>query len=212
MAARRAAAEGEATVALSPAQVALFETPHLADLHAPVRLDYRFRREEAGKPVVEDSIRLLVRDSSEPGRRDVSVEFLTGPRAIEYPPARGFRGNPLLLFVLDRETRELSAATGGSTLWFRNRIRHAYEAAEPRAEVAALDGRNVPATAIEITPFQGEPRARRYQALRLGILLAEAVPGRIHTIRTELPEGEEGGRVVESVTFAGTAPLPEPAR
>jgi hypothetical protein len=199
---------------LSPAQVALFETPHLAALRPPLRLDYAFRREEAGRPAVEDSIRLEVRAGPAPGRHGVAVEFLTGPRAIRYPPAPEFRGNPLLLFALDRETRELSAATGGSTTWFRNRIRRALaDAAELHPAAVVLgDGRRLPATEIRLTPFAGEPRARRYQAMRFTFLLSEAVPGQIHTIRTDLPEGEGGGAVMEEIVFAGTAPLEEAPR
>jgi hypothetical protein len=75
---------------LSPAQIALFETPHLAALPVPVALSYRFLREEDGRDPVEDRIRLEVRGSAEPGRRDVSAEFLTGPRNLPYPQAQGF--------------------------------------------------------------------------------------------------------------------------
>ena len=196
--------------ALSPAQVVLFETPHLASVRPPVRLDYAFRRDEAGKPTVEDSIRLAVRASAEKGRRDVAVEFLTGARAIRYPPATGFRGNPLLLFALDRQTRELSAATGGSATWFRNRIRRALAGgAELRPATVELDGRPLAATEILLTPFAGEPRAGRYRAMRFAVRLAEEVPGRIHAIRTDLPAGEDGGAVAESIVFTGAAPLPE---
>jgi hypothetical protein len=196
-------------VILSPAQIALFETPHLDNLEPPIRLDYAFRREETDRPVVEDSIRLEVRVAAEMGRRDVAVEFLTGPRAIHYPPANGFRGNPLLLFALDRDARELSAATGGSTVWFRNRIRRAVaEAAELRAGTVVIGGQSLAATNILFTPFAGEPRARRYQAMQFDLLLCDRIPGRIHSIRTEVPEGEGGGRVTESIVFAGTAPLP----
>jgi hypothetical protein len=200
-------------VVLSPAQIALFETPHLDNLEPPVRLDYVFRREETGRPVVEDSIRLQVRASAEARRRDVVVEFLTGPRAIHYPPATGFRGNPLLLFALDRDARELSAATGGSMMWFRNRIRRAVaEAAELRAGTVAVGGQSLPATEILFRPFTGEPRARRYQAMQFDLLLCDALPGRLHSIRTEIPEGVGGGQVVESIVFAGTAPLPAVAQ
>ncbi len=198
-----------AEVVLSPAQIALFETPHLDNLEPPIRLDYVFRREETDRPAIEDSIRLEVRASAEAGRHDVAVEFLTGPRAIRYPPATGFRGNPLLLFALDREARELSAATGGSTVWFRNRIRRAVaEAAELRAGIVAVGGQSFPATEIRFKPFVGEPRARRYQAMQFELLLCDTTPGRIHSIRTKVSESEGGGKVTESIVFAGTASLP----
>lgn len=203
--------EADARAALSPAQVALFETPHLASLLPPLRLDYDFRREEAGAEPVADTIRLEVRASEgQEGKRDVSVEFLTGPRAIRYPPARGFGGNPLLVFALDRDTRELSAATGGSALWFRNRFRQALAgAADLRRAEIGYGGRLVPATVIALTPYAGEPRAGRYAERRYAFTLSDAVPGSVHAIRAELPAAADRGAVVESITFAGTAPLPE---
>jgi hypothetical protein len=198
---------------LSPAQIALFETPHLASLRPPVRLDYDFRREEPGKEPVADTIRLEVRASAgQDGKRDVSPEFLTGPRALRYPPALGFGGNPLLVFALDRDARELSAATGGTPTWFRNRFRQALATdAELRPTEIEFDGRRLPATVIALTPYTGEPRARRYQERRYAFTLAEALPGWFHAIRAELPPTGKQGAVVESIVFAGTSPVPEGA-
>lgn len=203
----------DARASLSPAQLTLFETPHLASLRPPLRLDYDFRREEAGKDPVADTIRLAVRASAgQDAKRDVSPEFLTGPRAIRYPPALGFGGNPLILFALDRDTRELSAATGGSALWFRNRFRQALATAAEisRAEIEH-DGRRVPATVIALTPYAGEPRAGRHEARRYAFTLSEAVPGWFHAIRTDVPATADRGAVAESISFVGTAPLPEGA-
>ena len=194
-------------VQLSDAQVLLFETPHLAALQPPLRLDYAFLREKAGRPPVEDVIRLVVQAGAEPGRRDVVPEFLTGPRAIHYPPAQGFRGNPLLLFALDRQSRELSAATGGSPSWFRNRIRQALaQAPPPRRIVLPFAGQQVDASEIALQPFAGEPRARHFQQQRYRFVLAEAVPGWIHAIDSELPAGAEGGAVREAIRFAAAVP------
>jgi hypothetical protein len=199
--------------ALSDAQVLLFETPHLAALQPPLRLDYAFLREEAGRDPVRDSIRLEVRASAEAGRRDVTTEFLTGPRAIHYPPAPGFRGNPLLLFALDRDARELSAATGGSTAWFRNRIRQGLaEAATLHRITVETEGRHVEATEIDLMPFAGEPRARRYQERRYSFVVTDAVPGWVQAIRTDLPASEGAGAVRESIVFVAAVPQPEATR
>lgn len=208
-AAGNTAEEEAARASLSPAQVLLFETPHLASVDPPLWLDYGFRREEAGKEPVVDTIRLAVRASpGREGKRDVSAEFLTGPRALQYPPASGFGGNPLLLFALDRDTRELSAATGGTAMWFRNRFRQALvAAAEPRPAEIEHDGRRLPATAVSLKPYAGEPRARRYQERRYEFVLSEALPGWVHAIRTELPAADGQAAVLESIVFAGTAPL-----
>jgi hypothetical protein len=205
-------AETDARAAMSPAQIALFETPHLAPLRPPLRLDYAFRREEEGKEPVADTIRLALRAAAVGGGCcDVSPEFLTGPRALRYPPASNFQGNPLLLFALDRDTRELSAATGGTPTWFRNRFRQALAAAAVRPAEIEHEGRRVPASVIALRPYEGEPRAGRYQRRLYAFTLSEAVPGRVQAIRTELPPGGGAGAVVESIAFAGTAPLAEGA-
>jgi hypothetical protein len=190
---------------LSPAQVALSDTPHLAAIRTPQDLTYTFRREEEGREPVEDRITMEVRSVHEDGGHDVHPEFLTGERRLPYPPALGFRGNPLLMFALDRDTREIAAATGGSASWFRNRIRRAFAEGATLREIR-LPSTGVPAVEIEIQPFRGEPRARRYQDRRYRFLLSDSVPGGIAEIRTVLPAGDGGGRVEESITFAGSRP------
>jgi hypothetical protein len=206
-------AAAEQAPALSDAQLILFESPHLAGLKPPIRLDYGFLREEAGHEPLRDAIRLEVKAGAEAGRFDVVPAFLTGPRTIRYPAAHGFRGNPLLLLALDRDSRELGAATGGSPTWFRNRIRRALaEAATLRRFAIPFEGHEVEATEIALTPFAGEPRARHYQARRYLFVLTEAVPGRIQAIRTELPAGEGSAAMREEITFEAAIPLPDDAR
>lgn len=192
---------------LSEAQRLLFETPHLAALRPPLRLDYAFLREEAGREPVRDLIRLQVTAATDPERRDVAVDFLTGPRAIRYPPARGFRGNPLLLFALDRDTRELSAATGGTQGWFRNRMRQALlDPAGLRRIDMPFEGGAVPATEITLLPFDGEPRAGRFQRRRYRFVLAEAVPGWLAMIASDTPGAGPDGRLIEEIAFQAASP------
>lgn len=196
----------EAPPPLSPAQVALFETPHLAGILAPLKLDYAFHREEEGRPAVTDRITLDIRHVAENGRHDVYPEFLTGERRIDYPPAMGFLGNPLLLFALDRDTRELSAATGGSVNWFRGRFRAALlDRATLRHGPVPAAGQPVPveATIVELTPFEDERRAGRFQTLRYVFTLSDAVPGGIIDMRSTVLAGPDGPAVAESITFEG---------
>jgi hypothetical protein len=191
---------------LSPAQIALFETPHLAAIVAPVQLDYTFRREEGGRPTVTDRISLDVRHVGENGRHDVYPDFLTGERHINYPPALGFLGNPLLVFALDRDTRELSAATGGSPNWFRGRFRAALlEGATLQHGQVPAAGQPMPveATTVELAPFENERRAGRFQTLRYVFILSDAVPGGIIELRSTVSGGPDGSEIVESITFSG---------
>ena len=192
---------------LSPAQVALFETPHLDGIRAPIRLDYVFRREEEGRETVEDRITLEIRAVNPDGRHDVHPEFLTGERRIPYPSALGFRGNPLPMFALDRDTRELAAATGGSAIWFRGRVRQALvDQATLRETTLQQPGGSAAAVEIELAPFRNEPRAGRYQERLYHFVLSAAVPGGIAEIRTSLPAGEGRGAVSETILYAGSRP------
>ncbi|KAA2213509.1 hypothetical protein [Teichococcus oryzae] len=195
---------------LSPAQIALFETPHLASIKQPTRLSYAFRREEAGRAPVDDRIVLEVRRVSDDGRHDVHAEFLTGDRRINYPPALGFKGNPLLLFALDRESRELASATGGSMNWFRGRFRRALvdeaETLQEQVKLAALP-HAVAAQRIIVMPYGGEPRARRFQGLRYDFVLSGAVPGGILQMLTTVPAAEDGPAMAESITYSGSEAL-----
>jgi hypothetical protein len=191
---------------LSPAQIALFETPHMARILTPLKLDYTFSREESGRPTVTDLITLDVRHINENGRHDVYPEFLTGERRINYPPALGFFGNPLLLFALDRDTRELSAATGGSPNWFRGRFRAALlDRAALQHGHAPVAGQPTPveASTVELAPFENERRAGRYQTLRYIFILSDAVPGGIIEIRSTIPAGPDSPGLTESITFSG---------
>lgn len=191
---------------LSPAQIALFETPHLAAILTPVQLDYIFRREESGRPTVTDQISLDVRPAAENGRHDVYPNFLTGERHINYPAATGFLGNPLLIFALDRDTRELSAATGGSPNWFRGRFRAALldRATLQHGPVSAAGLPSpVEATTVELTPFENERRARRFQTLHYAFVLSDAVPGGIVEIRSTVSAGPDGPAIMESIAFSG---------
>jgi hypothetical protein len=196
----------EAPPPMSPAQIALFETPHLASIRKPLRLDYDFRREETGQPAVTDRISLEIRRVGEDGRHDVYPEFLTGERRIAYPPAMSFLGNPLLLFALDRDTRELSAATGGSPQWFRGRFRMALvdHATLRHSQISAAGlAAPVDATEVEVAPFDNERRAGRFQALRYVFVLSDAVPGGIVEIRSTVPAGADTPEITESIVFAG---------
>ena len=77
-------------VQLSDAQVLLFETPHLAALQPPLRLDYAFLREEAGRPPVEDVIRLVVQAGAEPGAARRGAGIPHRPTRHPLPTGAGF--------------------------------------------------------------------------------------------------------------------------
>ncbi|GAC1337165.1 MAG: hypothetical protein NVSMB18_01560 [Acetobacteraceae bacterium] len=195
---------------LSPAQIALFETAHLGNVTHPTTLRYTYRR--VGPAGFTDTIAVHVQTVGPDGMKDVVLDYLTGPRHVGFPPLDHFRGNPLLMVVLDRDVAAMNSAIGVSTSWFRNRVRESFvEAASVGEATAQLDGAPVPARAITVQPFRNEARLARIaslQAKRYTFVLADAVPGMIAEIRIDTPADEalHAPAMSEQVVFQGVDP------
>jgi hypothetical protein len=192
---------------LSPAQIALFETDHLKDIHHPVVLDYRFHHHGGSAGDHDDKVSAEIRDIRQDGSKDVSIVFLSGDRRTELPPARGFSGNPLLLFFLEHDANEMHTVTGGSVQYFRNRISDAFA---DRAELHPVEvkegGTVVKATEIDVAPFRNDPHLARFPALAgktYHFILSDAVPGSLYEISTTLAPGDSDGAFEERLTYAG---------
>jgi hypothetical protein len=189
---------------LSAAQVALFESDHLAEITSPAILDYNFQH--VGSEPYEDNVVLMLSGVHNDGSKDVSVEFLTGEHRMEFSPVSRFHGNPLIMYFLEWDVRGMHKLTGGSALYFRNRIREAFA---DQAEIAdtwiTVNGRTEPATAITLQPYQHDPGIERYAAFRdksYRFVLSPAVPGRIYEIEASLPANPAGAEaVVDRMTY-----------
>jgi hypothetical protein len=201
-----AAADGEWTP--SPAQFALFESNHLKEISRPTVLDYSFRHRGGSEGDYEDKVSADIRAVRPDGRKDVWVEFLSGDHHVNYPPALGFNGNPLLMFFLEHDVTEMGAATGGGAQYFRSRIREAFlvGAALHSVEVS-IDGAPRHATEIEVVPFRDDPNLTRFPAIggkTYRFILSDAVPGSIYEISTTLAApGAAPDTFEERLTYAG---------
>lgn len=196
---------------LSPAQIALFESEHLAGVRQPARLEYGFRHTGAdgGEPF-EDRVDVDVRPRDD-GAKDVWTDFLSGERHAPFPPMIGFRGNPVVMFYLERDVGEMHRRTGGTATYFRNRIRGALvDSAEIRPTEVSQDGKTLPAREITLRPFTGDAHLARFPGLAdklYRFVLADGVPGSIYLIGSELPGAPgEPARLAETLTFAKQLP------
>lgn len=174
---------------LSAAQVALFETPHLRNVTRPETLSYRFLR--AGPGGFDDTVAVHVDRVNADGTKDLSFDYLTGERRVAMPQIGGFRGNPLLVEVLQRDVDDMKDAVGISAAFFRNRIREAFvDQATVVDATAHADGRDVPARRITIQPYAHVDRLDRIKSLQAktySFLLSDEVPGMIAEIDIETP-------------------------
>jgi len=193
---------------LSPAQVALFESNHLKEIGHPVVLDYSFRHRGGAGGDFDDQVSADIRTIHQDGRKDVWIDFLSGERHVNFPPALGFNGNPLLMFFLEHDVIEMHDVTGGATQYFRNRIRQAFvDRAEMHPVDVEIGGVKRSGTEIAVTPFRGDPNLAHsptFAEKTYHFILSDAVPGTLYEIRTSLPARTDApGAFEESMTYAG---------
>jgi hypothetical protein len=187
--ARAQAPQTDDTRPLSPAQVLLFETPHMQNLSHPETLAYAYTRD--GPAGFTDTVTLHIRQVNPDGTKDVAFDYLTGPRRVAFPELNHFRGNPLLMVTLERDVTEMKDQLGLSASYFRNKIREGFvSAADVKPGTYLLNGKEVPAQVVTLRPFAGEERLERIsqiQAKTYTFTLSDAVPGGIADIRIAMP-------------------------
>lgn len=198
------------TPPLSPAQIALFETPHLKNISHPETLTYRLER--TGPDPLTDSVLVHVQKIHPDGTKYVSFDFMTGPHRQFFPAVDNFSGNPLLMLFLEHDVREMKDQTGVAAAYFRDHIRAAFiDRAAMTAESIPLAGKTVAARVITLKPFVDDPRLANLPSFRdktYRFVLSEDVPGQIATLAAEMPADAGSGAPAwsETITLEGEKP------
>jgi hypothetical protein len=198
----------------SPAERAIFMSNHLANVRPPATLHYRYVKSGSMEPGFEDRVTLRLTARADRGCCTANTEFLSGERRLPSPEIEAAEGNPVVLYFLERDIREMSRLTKGQSNYFRKRIRMAiYHAAEQRELSLSYRGKSVPARQFSVTPYVDDPLRDRFAGLsakRYTITLSDAVPGGVYAIATQVDS--EGGAPwwIEEMTLEGAAPAPRP--
>jgi hypothetical protein len=175
----------------SAAQVALFDTPHLANIDKPTTLHYVFRHQGTLEQAFDDVVDMTITAITPEGRKNVTFNFLSDKHHQDFPPMEGFRGNPIIMMFLEHDVTALSQQTGGSSLYFRNRIRDAFvDRATAEPTTVNFNGRDVAATRITLQPFLQDPLRDRFEKFAektYEFLLAPEVPGGVYSLRAMTP-------------------------
>ncbi|HEX9173567.1 MAG TPA: hypothetical protein VF861_12985 [Telluria sp.] len=173
---------------VSQAETLLFETDHLERLRAPATLSYAFHKSGNVEPGFDDTVQLVLAQAN--GKKQASVHFLTGPRKHDIPAVDDAHGNPVLLGFLEYDIAAMKRRTGGSTNYFRKRIRMALaEAARVTREPIAYGGQQLQASVIRIQPYLNDPlhaRFEKYVGKTYTFVVSEQVPGGVYQVRTAL--------------------------
>ena len=196
---------------LSPAQIALFETPHLKNIEHPETLEYRYQRDGAG--AFTDSIVERIEKIHPDGTKYVGFNFLTGEHNVFFPAVDNFHGNPLLMLFLEHDVREIRDATGITATHCRNRIREAFiDRARIDDTQVTVAGKSVSARRIILQPFLNDPQFANIPEIKdktYSFVLADQVPGMLAELSAEQPANPNTGApaLSERITFTGEKPL-----
>jgi hypothetical protein len=181
----------------SAAERALFMTDQFAKLRPPMTLRYGFQRSGSLEPAFDDKVSIMLKAQQGSGRCcDATGEFLSGERKFVLPPVEGASGNPVTLFFLERDVREMERLTKGKSAYFRKRIRMAiFQGAQQRAVTLPYRGKRVAGQEFTITPYVDDPNRPRFEQLankRYVFTLSDAVPGGVYGIRALVVDADKG--------------------
>jgi hypothetical protein len=202
-----AAARAEAT-AVSKAETLLFMSPHLKEVQAPSQLHYAFHKSGTLEKGFSDTVDVDITAAPD-GSRNGVAHFFSGTRKIDYPAVDHVEGNPVLLFYLEREIREMSRLTGGQPNHFRKMIRASLaESAQIKDTEVHFGGHAMRAQQITISPYTSDEFRDRYPRLvakQYVFTVCDTIPGVIYEIRglVPAPGGTPQGEAVmdETLTF-----------
>ena len=209
-------AHAAAASEISAAEQALFVTNHLNALKPSTTLHYRFRKSGSLEPGFDDKAAIALLAQPDGKCCAAAAEFLSGPRRIALPEIEAAQGNPVILYFLERDIREMERLTKGKANYFRKRIRIAVaEAATIRDVTLPFEGRNVSAKEIAVTPYADDPLRARFEQLinkRYVFTLSDAVPGGVLSIRTQIDAAAAGTPplMAEEMALERQAPTVKP--
>lgn len=184
------AEQSQAFEKLTAAQSLVYETPHLQNTNNGQTLTYNYSADSSEKESVTDHVVLSVSNAGDDGKRDVSLDFLTDERRMILPDFPGYRGNPIIIAMLEHIAQTLGRETGGGVIYFRNRIRDALAAESVRITESELEfnSNKIAATELQFSPFEQDPylaEMPEYRQSSFTISLSQEVPGGVLGISVE---------------------------
>lgn len=206
LAAFGAAACAQGPAPASAAERLIFVDPQLRNVKLPATLHYAFKRTGSLEPVFDDDVSIELRTRGGGGCCAADGRFLSGERELALPPIDDAQANPVTLFFLEHDVRDMQRRTGGQQAHFRRRIRLALaEAAKVSDTTVRYRGRDWPAKEVRISPYLDDPnRARfpRYADKEYVFVLAADVPGGVAQLRTRVPGDGAAPLIEETLTLA----------
>ncbi|HET9642800.1 MAG TPA: hypothetical protein VFP68_05480 [Burkholderiaceae bacterium] len=175
----------------SEAEQLLFVQPHLSNIEPPRTLHYRYVR-TTPRGRTEDDVTLSFTESGPHQCCSVHGQYLSGAQALNLPDMAEARSNPVLLYFLEHQVRQLQQRTGGNAAHFRRIARMSIaESATITPGSIQWQGKEVAARTVRVKPYVNDPYRQRFAAeagTEYSFVLADAVPGAVYQLRAAVTD------------------------
>ena len=198
----------------SPAEQLLFLSDHLANVPKATVISYKYSKIGTLDPATDGTVNLTITAKPQGTGRHAHVDFLSGTRNFDLPDIDDATANPVILFFLERDVRDMQRRTGGQASYFRKRVRLALaESAQVQPVQFEFKGRSVSGMQISIHPFTDDPLKSRFQQLAdktYVFTFSQDVPGHLYRMQTQArapqTQADAPPLLEESITFTGAQP------
>lgn len=171
----------------SAAEQRVFLDKHMANVTKATTIEYLYTQTGDVKDSFEDLVKLNVGEGAAE-KRTLAVEFLTGTHKIELPSVEGGVGNPVILYFLEHDIRNMHDRLGGQQAYFRKRIRLALaDGATVKPIKLSYGGKSVDGSEVTIDPYVNDSLKDRFgpfASKTYVFTLSPAIPGGVYEIRT----------------------------
>ncbi len=172
---------------LTAAQNMIYDKAHLSNTAAGQQINYRYRSQIAENDPVDDRVLLSIEKAHKDDKRDVVVDFLSVERRMPFPDFTAYRGNPVIIAMLEHIAQSFGRETGGGVLYFRNRIRDALAKENTQIEQISVNysDRTIDATRVFFSPFVDDSylaEMPEYTRATFSIILSDDVPGGVFSV------------------------------
>jgi hypothetical protein len=196
----------------SAAEKLIFMGDQLRNIKAPATLGYSFKKAGALEDGFEDHVSIALAPQADGSCCLGRGEFLSGARRLELPEVENAHGNPVIVYFLEHDVREMQRLTKGQQAHFRRMIRMAiYNGAKVVDTSLRYRGQAVHGQEISISPYlddKARPRYEKFARKRYQFLLSDEVPGGVYGIRTtmEAERTDAAPLIIEELYIDGAEP------
>ncbi len=172
---------------LNEAQAWIYDRSHLSNTTAGQTLEYRYIGEDSASESISDKASLSIIARKDDELRDVEISFLSGERHLPLPRFSGFRGNPVIIAMLEHIAQNMSSHSGGGALYFRNRIRDSLASDNVKLESHTISyaDEEFSGTRLIFQPFLNDEYLSNDDVLRqslFSIELSDEIPGGVFSV------------------------------